>query len=437
MSKLKQTIINQIYRFHFWLFKHEMSSSMKKFVLNLSYVTFSTAICAGIGAIMQIVAGRVIGPTEYGKFSLIVSIGNIISTFSLLGLNIASIYYLANRQQNRRTISAALFGVIINVTLVFILAYYLMPYWANALKINHDIAMLGLVFMVIYTFNRMSRAFLRGLNMIKHYAIYDITTSIIALASFFILIFAFSTHNYLLITISQFINYGSYAIFVFVTIRPHLTKFSKPDFTKLYSYGIYSFWGSIGFLILGNFDRLILNYYSGSKATGLYSAYVIASQAITYQLFYSFSILFFPTAAQAENKASLVKKLNASVIKLAPIIFIINLSISFIILSLFGKKYPLNLSLILLFSLNTLLYFIFHTYGTLLSSRGKYGAKTNAIYLLIAAALFIALSLFATPRWGISGVIISLLISYLYLTITQIYRANKDLVDQPLPKSTL
>lgn len=429
MNKIKQFIARIIFYLYHLIFKEEMSEAMKKFILNLSYVTFSTAICAGIGAVMQIIAGRVIGPAEYGKFSLIVSIGHIVSTFSLLGLNIASIYFLANRQQNRRTISAALVGIVINITFVFIIAYYLLPYWANALKINRTIALLGLVFMVIYTLNRMSRSFLRGLYMIKRYAIYDIITSIIALASFFILIFAFSTHDYLLISISQFINYGSYVLFVLVTVYPHLTKFSRPDFTKLYGYGIFSFWGSIGFLILGNFDRLILNFYAGSKATGLYSAYIIASQAITYQLFYSFSILFFPTAAQTENKAVLVKKLNTAVIKLAPILFIFNLAISFIILSLFGKKYPLNLTLILLFSLNTILYFIYHIYGSLLSSRGKQGAKSNAIYLLAGGALFIASSLLAAPRWGIYGVSISLFISYIYLSVTQIYRANKDLTN--------
>lgn len=434
--KIKAWLIRIIDKIHYYLFKEEMSSAMKNFLLNLSYITVSSVIAAALMMIIQIVAGRFMGPSEFGKFSLTLSIGSILSTLSLLGLHVSSIYYISKEQRKAQFITGSLVSSIFNTFIISLIWFLLLNFWGKIFKIDHSIAIYSGIFMIFNTLYHVSRSYLRGLDKMKQFAIYDVISALISIAVFIPLILLTNEKSFILAIIARIIMLCTFFILVIYLIYPYLRRFNLKDLKYLYGYGLFSFYAGIGNLILGNADRIMINYYKGPHDAGLYYAYFLASQAVVFQLYQSFLIIFFPAATQSPNKSNLLLKINKLVIKLLVPLFLVNIASTALFVWLFGKNYPFNWPLIFFFSVYSLLYIIFQTYGWLLNTTGKKGARDNAVYIIIGAILFIFISLYTIPHWGITGTIISLTISNLFLTVAMIKRAhlllNKGIEEPPI-----
>lgn len=435
MPKLKQKIIFLVSKLYFWFFKEEISPVMKEFLLHLSYITFSSFIVAGLMMIVQIVAGRLMGPSQYGKFALTLSIASILTTVSMLGLHVSAMYYITKERRHAQLISASLIGAFINIVVVTIIWFIFLNFWVKTFKIDSSVAIYASIFTAVNTLYHVNRGYLRGLNKMKQFAIYDIISATIATAIFFVLLFLSPHKTFSLIIISRTAMLFIYCVLVFYQIYPYFRRFAFSDLKHLYSYGFFAFVSSVGTLILSSTDRIILNYYHGAYSAGLYTAYFLASQTIIFQLYFSFQTIFFPAAAKSKDKLNLVRKLNGAVLKISPIIFLLNIPITAFIIFLFGKNYPFNLTLIIMFSINTLFYIIYQTYGWLLNSLGRKGMRDNALYVTLCAALFILLSLYTVPRWDIIGTIVALTISNVTLSVIMIMHTAASIKHQTIKSS--
>ena len=81
-------LINIVYR---KIFHEEISSEVEKFIKNLSYVGIGTIIASIFSFSYNILAGRWLGPSEYGTFTLIQSVAMFLYIPMLLGFHTAMV----------------------------------------------------------------------------------------------------------------------------------------------------------------------------------------------------------------------------------------------------------------------------------------------------------------------------------------------------------
>jgi len=66
---------------HLRIFGHEMSEEMRKFIGNLGISFFGGAISSVLLFSVSVLAGRFLGPVEYGKYALYVALFSFLAIF--------------------------------------------------------------------------------------------------------------------------------------------------------------------------------------------------------------------------------------------------------------------------------------------------------------------------------------------------------------------
>ncbi|WP_286681164.1 lipopolysaccharide biosynthesis protein, partial [Methanoculleus sp. DTU007] len=87
-------LTNTIYRA---IFHEEISTEVEKFIKNLSYVGIGTIVASVFSFSFNILAGRWLGPSEYGTFTLIQSVAMFLYIPMLLGFHTAMVKYNAEK----------------------------------------------------------------------------------------------------------------------------------------------------------------------------------------------------------------------------------------------------------------------------------------------------------------------------------------------------
>ncbi len=98
---IKKRILKIAEIIHLKIFDHEMGIKMKRFLTNLSWSFFGGFIATGMMFALNMVAGRILGPEEYGKYSSAVVLTGVLATIFVLNLDISSIRYLADRKYKK------------------------------------------------------------------------------------------------------------------------------------------------------------------------------------------------------------------------------------------------------------------------------------------------------------------------------------------------
>src|SRR5437660_481355 len=94
---MRKFLKNASQHFYRHIFREEMSEAVKLFFKNISYITLGTIISALLSFIFNILAGRILGPVEYGKFALVSSIALFLYIPMLPGLNTALVKYVSEK----------------------------------------------------------------------------------------------------------------------------------------------------------------------------------------------------------------------------------------------------------------------------------------------------------------------------------------------------
>jgi len=160
-------------------------------------------------------------------------------------------------------------------------------------------------------------------------------------------------------------------------------------------------------------SKILVNRYLTTADVGVYNAYYFSSIAIVIFLSTMFITVFFPTASKYQRKEPIFKKIR----QLSPYLFLGGipafLGIEWIILTLYGAKYPMNYSLMLLFALTSILIAIHSLYNWLFCSEGVLGVKLVTVVSIFIALISVFLSVYLIPLFALYGAIFSLGIAYI------------------------
>jgi O-antigen/teichoic acid export membrane protein len=405
------------------IFHEEVSDEIKSFLSRLSYVGLGTIINTLIAFPFSILVGRTLGPDEYGKFGLVLSVAMFLNIPMLLGFATAMVKYTAESDdfdRQSRIISTTyilvfLFSVV-SVGLYFVFSYQL----SGIFSITQESFYLSVILAFLLMSYNLSTNTLMALHKMRAFAMIQPVFGITLLPSLLIFIF-YGLTSFKSAVYSYCLAHGVPSVLILILIRKHV-KFQLDWYwaSLLTKYSLFAGISGISFVVVTNIDKLLINKYASVSSVGIYLAYYMASMTIPEYLFRIFHSVFFPTISKYEDKDKIYRKINKSIPYLSGLGFLFIFLCEFIILKLYGSKYPLDPLWMILFVVASICLFISHIYAWLLISVGVHGARINAFSTVFIALINTGLNIIFIPFIGIIGAIVSRIVGSIVYTTTNL-----------------
>lgn len=395
--------------FHEKIFHEPAGDEVVKFVRNLSYVGLGTVLASLFSFSYNIIAGRVLGPAGYGGFTLVQSIAMFLYIPMLLGLNTAMIKYCAENkdQHQQRRIISTVFVATTFLTVTSVMLYCIFRHQiATIFSVDPEIIVLSILFAVLFTFYTLAISTLRGLHLMKDYAVFQPIYGITLLLALLLFIFI-QFNSFKAMVYTTYLAYGVVGLIIlFRFLKRYLTFFiDRSWLSTLWKYSSVTVIGGLSFTLYTNIDRIMINYYMDVESVGVYGVYYYASFTVLTLVSGIFTTVFFPTASKSHDRNSIYRKLN----KIVPYLLILGLPVAligeYVILRLFGEGYTIQLPLMLVFAIAAILVTWYGVYAWFFNSEGIEGAKLTVSGTLIIAIANITLNIILVPQIGLYGAI--------------------------------
>jgi O-antigen/teichoic acid export membrane protein len=410
----------------------EIGENIKNFAENLLEIGISSFISTGLVVIFNILSGRILGPNEYGKFTVVQSVAMFLYIPMILGFNTAMVKYSSEKDyfdRQKEIISTSYFIVTI-LTFISILLYFIFnSQLINLFSVSTEMFYLSILFAVLFALYNFTTDTLRGLFKMKLFANSQIIYAIVLLLTFLFFIFVKNSLSFHSMLYSTFLSYALTGVFLlFFPIRKYICfTYNKFWGSQLTKYSILAAIGGFSTSIYTNIDKVLINKYMTPTDVGIYKAYYLASINVAGLFWRIFNVVYFPTVSKYQNKLAVFKKIN----KMVPYLIVLGtpfiLFLEIIIIKLYGKKYPFDLLLIFLFGIVSISVVIDSFYAWFLNSIGTIGVKITVFAAAILAIVNIGINILLIPSIGLIGAIISALISLVVCISIEVYWGKKYL----------
>jgi O-antigen/teichoic acid export membrane protein len=417
------------------IFHEKMSNDAVNFFKNLTYVGFGTFIGTAFLFIFNMLVGRLLGPSGYGEFSLVQSISLFLYIPMIMGYHNAMIKYNAEEDNfdRQRVVISTTYILVLIFTIISLFIYLIIPqkileYFSVPIEIFH----LSIVFAVLYMIFTLLITTLNGLYKMKKFAIITPIYSSIMLFTFLYMA-SIKMLSYKSAVFSMFFAYIAASAFMFIYIRKYLIYiFDKAWAKTLTNFAIYSIIGSMAFVLYTNINQIFINMYMNTENVGIYNAYSFAAVNTASLIFSIFNSVFFPMASKCRDKTVILKRIN----KITPYLFGLGTPFivltEFIILSIYGKAYRIDIPLMISFAIVSILIVYFGIYNWTFCSEGMSGVKLVNKSSILVTIINIILAIYLIPHFGIIGATISTsiaLISGIYFLLIRGKYLNFDKIE--------
>ncbi len=352
---------------------------------------------------LYVIAGKVLGPTEFGKASIILVIAQVANIWMLFSLDTSSLRLVSGAKNQKEqadhivTITLIALAVILLVaSLVFQIRRILM----GMLSLDEQLFVYTLIYAVIVALRLLLDSFLRALGKFKLQAKIKIIEALVALtlfggllywnqaASFEFLIFAIAGANVLSIFL------------VLPSVWPfwRLGRISFQEVKKVLSFNgsMFAYMGFSGLIFIG--DKLVVNRYLGSYALGIFSVHYTLSLTIIGVLVSVINNVSLPLIAKSLQKKVIYEKLNQLVkLSLVPMALLL-LGILSLGMKLYGSQYRSNLWLQFLFAVYGCFYFMAFVYEPVVLMHSL-TSLNRALGLLIFRSGLLLLAILLIAHW--------------------------------------
>jgi O-antigen/teichoic acid export membrane protein len=350
---IKQKLISITEKIHFRIFRQAMSEEMRNFLGHLSWSFLGGGIAAAVMMIINIGAGRLMGPIEYGKYGLVLAIGQIFMIPILFGLDISGVRLISKEKDEEQKIKniSSIFYCILFSSLVFILIFLIFHnFVSEKFNVNSTILSIAALYAIITSLRAIADIFARGFFLFKKQffaRIFELGTTTVLFSLFF---FYYVKRNYIFYMLALL---GGSLVFFFLLLKRYLVRMTRFDYQSLKKQISYS---SIFMLdttlatVFNSLNTLLIAKYLGVLELGIYMAYITASTGMVMQVTQMFINVFFPSVAKVFSKSIIIKLERLVRIFFIPGFIVIS-GIIFIIIKLFGKSYGISLAYICGFGL--------------------------------------------------------------------------------------
>jgi PST family polysaccharide transporter len=414
---MREKIILILEKLHISIFGHKMSNTMRKFLYNLSWSFFGILFSALIFCIINILAGRLLGPAGYGDYNLVIAIATFLSVFIALGFDTTTIRFIAASDDNKKIkkyISNSLLVILISSSIYLIIGLLFRTQLSLIFKTNDRLITIALIYAIIYTLKNLMDGIVKAMQMFKRQMIVKIIESLLVLILFCFFFFLLNLRSYFTYVLSLILGASALIILFYYPIKSVLPRWNRQAFSKIKKYQKTTiFIGIIGIMV-ATIDKLFVAKILGVAELGLYSAYLVISIVIS-QIALLINNVFFPMVNKVDDKKQVMRKIN----RLGLFMFlpgvVFSALISYIILKLLGSQYEINLLYIFFVGIIAFSQILCILYSSIISSSENFLHFSAKIYYF--KPLFLCLLyylVYILHLFNLYSIFIIVIISYFY-----------------------
>ncbi|HZX49639.1 MAG TPA: oligosaccharide flippase family protein [Candidatus Paceibacterota bacterium] len=409
------------------VFGYPMGPEAKRFWQNVSFVSVGTLGASVLGFFVMIVAGRILGPFEYGKANLVFSIGSVLLLVMTLGFPYALVKNIVQEREVKRIVPS-LFVITIAwafaMTLVLLLVSHPL---SRLLRVDLLVFLFAIAFALTHVFVVVSKSLFQGLQQFGRFAAFHVLSALFFVLFFFGFANLGEDKSFTSLIFAEILRWLFPVLIGFFLLRSLIfpMRIHWKNTKTLLSFSIWVFLGLTPGYLFGYIDRLMIHYFLGSTAVGFYSAYVLSSTVMLERGLGVFLAVFFPYSSAAPHKKILFRKINRFMAFLAvPATGLLYGIIAFALL-LFGPEYEFNVVLILLFSVNGFLFFVSSIYSWLLFSMEIKTVRFGAFIPWAGLVINVFCNTLLIPVIGLYGAVVATIAAFLFVIVsTNIYFAT-------------
>ena len=302
---IKTQIVILTEKIHYLLFRQKMSQEMKSFLGNLSWSLSIGLLIMPLMMLVNTLAGRFMGPVEYGKYNLILIINQFLIIFIFFGLDTTAVKNIAKAQsfQARKRITSAIsnyiylaLGVLILLTAI---AYPILLRYASGYAL---IAVLVSIYALVVSIKITFDLFIRGMENFKKQAQAKAVEISIIILAFLVVFIVMKSHSFVSFVIVICAGAIGISTFYFLNLKQYLGQSNIREILKQPHEGKLFFLSALAGTIYLSSDRFAVTQYLGVRELGIYSAYYLASFTMISLLTQLFTNVFLPATARTRDK---------------------------------------------------------------------------------------------------------------------------------------
>ncbi len=409
-----------------------------KFVKDLGIVFSENVITKCLNFVIIIILTRLLGPTDYGKYSFIFVAMTIISAILDFGMENTAVRFY-NKEKNAKN---SIFGLyfLSKIIILFSVILFFLFFGKNIFLLMNKKELIPYIpFLIIGIIGEslffINDTYLQAIQKFRLRAIINISRYLMGLC-YVILLFLNRLILLKYVFYIYFIPLGIAVFFIsnYISFSKEyiVNKISKKLFSEILNYQKWMTSLAIGYNILGRIDFFMISLWCNYTQIGIYNA-AFQLTAIVSFLPYVFGKVLLPKMAGLSEEEIFDK--TKQIIK--PLIIIVLLILCLIPLTkwivpiFLGEQYISSIVILQILLISFTVSFLTMPFEQAFYSLGNPLIISQGRYLQIL--LVVLLNIYAIPKYGIISAAINVLITrILFLTIISLvfYQHNKRLSNQ-------
>lgn len=365
--------------------------------------------------LMQLLAGRLLGPIEYGRANLVIAAAAYLQIIPMLGFPLATSKLVAEEAdegRRARLVSTALASFAAWTVLCLPLMAAAHGWLERAMSLPAELFALSALLATATALSQVLSSPLLGLKRFAHRGLVETVYGIAApvLLTGLVVFFGADHRAMILAFIGSLLASSAYALWV---LRHYLRPAFEWDFVK--AVGRYAATAAPTLLasacVLAP-ARLFLNRHASPQEVGLFSAYFTATVQVALAFLYMLQAVLVPMASGAEGQRdiwALFRRAWAPAL-VAAWAFFCATAIGGI--ALFGRRYNLDLGWAAAFAGAAALILLHGAISALYAARDYSGLRLSVAGALAAGLGNLALTSRLVPSFGVLGAALALMISF-------------------------
>jgi O-antigen/teichoic acid export membrane protein len=419
------------------IFLKSITKILKTKTITHSAVTLlGTTINGLLGVLFFIYLARILGPENFGIFSISIVVLTLVSDIADFGINTGLINFvsrhiLINPTESLRFLKLGLTLKLISSLIVLILGFILAPFIAKYIFLKPELtyylilSFVGVGGAMLFSFSTNS---LQALQKYTSWSILNIFANALRLLTILLLAsgLLLSTENALI----TYIFFPFFGFFISLFLLPKKFLTVKNERSVLKEFFHYNKWVALSILVAAvssRLDSFFVTRFLSIEQTGYYSVGVQLSSILP-QFTFAIAAVVAPKIASHTDKKELLKylkKLQLLVLGIAVLGFLLSPINLWLLPRIYGSNYTASILPFLLLLYAQLIFFIsLPSHQTIFYYFAK--PKIFVLISIIILLTMVALNILLIPSFGILGAAISVLIgSIINLVLPGIYVYRK------------
>lgn len=409
-QKITDLVRTWVSKLHYLIFGTAPGEITKRFLKNLSFAMVGTWGATLVTFGFNIWVVRQIGPGEFGKWNLIGSVAEFLAVFPTWGLTVAALRYLGAERARHQAVMGTIFRTVLLLAAFFFPTYFfLQPYLAPVFHVEASLYVFALAYSLASLFFYLFQSFFQGMEMFRELSVLWIGSAFIFAGTVWAYLSLSREASFLPLFWGNFWRLLLIVAAGLVVFRKALAFFDRALFREVFAYGTYNLVGAVaGFFTLAHIDNLLINYFLGPAAVGLYAAYYAGFSIFTSKILTTYSQVFLPIASGYPDLEALFRRVIRGMKRTGAGIFGANLLLIWLLFCFYGEKFAFSWSLASLMALSITLYTFLFLVSYIIAATGTRGAKLSVKYLVPAGpVLNVALDLLLITQLHLAGAVIA------------------------------